>query len=250
MLTLRTENLSVRFGRFHAVQDVSLTCTGPGVHSIIGPNGAGKTTFFNALSGILPASTGRIFAGDRDITRLDPSSRLSLGIARSFQITSLFEEETVMENIRMAVQAKRGKRSQFFRRAEHNPDITDRTRYFIDLFGLEKVADTPVSQLSHGLKRIVDISLCVAGEAGIILLDEPTSGVGIDDIPRIRRLIEKLGKDHLVVLIEHNMSVVLGISETVSVLVRGTLLVTGAPQDIQSNEAVQAAYLGSSHAPA
>ncbi len=250
MLTLRTENLSVRFGRFYAVQDVSLTCTGPGVHSIIGPNGAGKTTFFNALSGVLPASTGRIFTGDRDITRLDPSLRLSLGIARSFQITSLFEEETVMENIRMAVQAKRGKRTQFFRRADHNADITDRTRHFIDLFGLEKVADTPVSQLSHGLKRIVDISLCVAGEAGIILLDEPTSGVGIDDIPRIRRLIEKFGKDHLVILIEHNMSVVLGISETISVLVRGRLLVTGAPQEIQSNEAVQAAYLGSSHAPA
>lgn len=229
---------------------MSLTCTGPGVHSIIGPNGAGKTTFFNALSGILPASSGRIFAGDRDITRLDPSSRLSLGIARSFQITSLFEEETVMENIRMAVQAKRGKRAQFFRRADRNPEIVDRSRHFITLFGLEKVADTPVSQLSHGLKRIVDIALCVAGEAGTILLDEPTSGVGIDDVPRIRRLIEKLGEDHLVVLIEHNMNVVLGISQTVSVLVRGSLLVTGAPRDIQSNEAVQAAYLGSSHAPA
>ena len=250
MQKLRTENLSVRFGRFHAVQDVSLSCVGPGVHSIIGPNGAGKTTFFNALSGILPASSGRIFAGDRDITKLDPSSRLSIGIARSFQITSLFEEETVMENLRMAVQAKRGKRTQFFRRADYNPDIVEQARHFIGVFGLEKVAETPVSQLSHGLKRIVDIALCVAGEADTILLDEPTSGVGIDDVPRIRRLIEKLGENHLVILIEHNMSVVLGISQTVSVLVRGSLLVTGAPRDIQNNKNVQAAYLGSSDAPA
>jgi len=250
MSTLRTDKLSVRFGRFQAVQNVSLPCQGPGVHSIIGPNGAGKTTLFNALSGVLTPSSGRIIVDERDVTKLDASTRLSSGIARSFQITSLFEEETVLENIRLAVQAKLGRRRQFLRRADHDSQIMERARHFVSMFGLERVADTPVGQLSHGLKRIIDIALCVAGEARTILLDEPTSGIGVDDVPRVRKIIEGLGENHLVILIEHNMSVVLGISRTISVLVRGSLLATGTPRDIQNNRDVQQAYLGSGHASA
>jgi branched-chain amino acid transport system ATP-binding protein len=245
---LRAEKLGVRFGRFQAVEDVSVAFAGPGVHSVIGPNGAGKTTFFNALSGVIRPSSGKIFNQERDITNSSPARRLSQGIARSFQLTSLFEEETVRENIRIAVQAKQGNRWAFLRGTEHDRAAARRVREVIDIFRLEKYADTPLGQLSHGLKRIVDISLCVAGDAETVLLDEPTSGVGIDDVPRIRSLIESLGHDRLVVLIEHNMSVVLGISKTVSVLVGGRLLMTGAPREVQRSKDVQAAYLGKKHA--
>ena len=241
---LRTENLGIRFGRFQAVQDVTVRFEGPGVHSVIGPNGAGKTTFFNALSGVLRPSSGRIFTGVREITRCSPAQRLSMGIARSFQITSLFEEETVRENLRIAVQGRRGNRWAFLRGANSDADIANRVNDLIGMFALQKYADTPVRALSHGLKRIIDISLCIAGDADTVLLDEPTSGVGIDDVPRIRSLIENLGRERLVILIEHNMGVVLGISKTVSVLVRGSLLITGAPEEVQRNKDVQAAYLG------
>ena len=228
-LILKTKNLSKNFGALRAVNDVTLGI-GSGVHSIIGPNGAGKTTLFNLVTGFLKPTEGKIFYQGKEITNLAPYEISKGGMARSFQITSIFPELTVYENVRLAVQSRL--------KASYNFLISFKT-----LKGV-KLADLKAKNLSYGLQRGLDIGISLATDPKVILLDEPTSGMDRKDTDQIIQLITDISRRMPVVLIEHNIDIVLSISNVVTVLHQGEILSEGTPSEIQKNDKVQEAYLG------
>jgi branched-chain amino acid transport system ATP-binding protein len=240
---LQTKDLVKNFGALNAVQNVSLT-VGPGVHSIIGPNGAGKTTVFNLLTGFLRPDSGQIFYGGKEITHL-PSYEISqLGIARSFQITSIFPDLTVYENVRLGVQSRLRASHNFLIAFNKLKGVHEKTERVLEQVGLAESADIRAKNLSYGLQRSLDIGICLATEPKLILLDEPTSGMDRGDTELIIKLISHISKEIPVVLIEHNIDIVLSISDIVTVLYQGSVLAEGTPSEIQKNEQVQEAYLG------
>ncbi|MEW6140218.1 MAG: ABC transporter ATP-binding protein [Thermodesulfobacteriota bacterium] len=240
---LEVVNLTKHFGSLTAVSNVSLRI-GEGVHSIIGPNGAGKTTFFNLLSGFLTPDEGKIFYRGSDITGLAPYEVSQLGIGRSFQITSIFPALSVYENIRVAAQSRVSARYNFLVSSNRLPGIAASAKRILQGVGLEKWADAPAKNLPYGLQRCLDIGISLATDPRILLLDEPTSGMSGEDTENILRLVKKISTEIPVVLIEHNVDVVLAISDRIAVLYQGLLLAAGSPAEIQANEDVQEAYLG------
>jgi branched-chain amino acid transport system ATP-binding protein len=242
---LRARGIVKRFGKFTAVNNINLSVSRHTIHSVIGPNGAGKTTLFHTLTGTLPATAGTIEFNGVNVTAMADHQRVRHGIARSFQVTSLFASLSVRENLRLAVQgvhrmtpadswlAPLGAR-------EHRTIVDD----ILQRMGLEQVARTTAGTLSHGQQRRLEVGMALAARPQAIFLDEPTSGMGIDDIETMKSLIHGLRQDHTVVLIEHNMGIVMDISDTITVMQQGQVLVEGPPQAIRNDERVRAAYLG------
>jgi branched-chain amino acid transport system ATP-binding protein len=243
---LATKKLGVNYGGFNALSDVELTVAPNTIHSVVGPNGAGKTTLFQALTGRIKPSSGQIMFNGDDITSLTGDRRVRLGLARSFQVTSLFHSLSARENLRLAAQGRFPWRAlKIWQGAESNEQalaIADDTLAKVDL---ADVAARPAEELSHGEQRRLEVGMAIASCPRLILLDEPTSGMGIDDIGAMKKLIADLGRDHTVLLIEHNMEIVMNLSDRVTVMQSGRILVEGTPSEIRDNEDVRRAYLGS-----
>jgi branched-chain amino acid transport system ATP-binding protein len=240
---LHTDNLCVDFGALRAVDKVNLKI-GEGVHSIIGPNGAGKTTLFNLLTGFLKPTRGKVFYSDKEITNLPPYEISQLGMARSFQITSIFPDLSVYENLRVAVQSRLKASYNFLRSFKKLKGVNEKTREILDQVGLKDVADLNAKNLSYGLQRGLDIGISLATDPKLILLDEPTSGMDRKDSMQVIQLISDISKRIPIVLIEHNIDAVLSISDMITVLYQGAILAEGTPSEIQKSDKVQEAYLG------
>jgi branched-chain amino acid transport system ATP-binding protein len=245
---LEVRNVSKRFGSLAAVRDVSLSVEKGELRAIIGPNGAGKTTFFNLISGFFPPSTGTIVFDGRDITAVSAHRRVAAGIARTFQITEIFPELTVFENLRISAEVTAGFRLRTWMSRAETMQVRARVEQTLDVAGLSAKGDRLVGELSHGDQRVAELAMALALEPRLLLLDEPTVGMGERETDEITQLIRRLheGRDMTIVLIEHDMRVVFGLADRITVLDRGSLLAEGTPHEIASNEAVQAAYLGES----
>jgi branched-chain amino acid transport system ATP-binding protein len=246
MSILEIRNVTKRFGSLVAVRDVSLTVAEGELRAIIGPNGAGKTTFFNLISGFFPPTVGAIFFGGRDITRLPVHQRVALGMARTFQITEIFPELTVFENVRIGVEVTAGYGMRPYIGQAGTAKVRGQVEDTLKLVGLEAKADRLVSELAHGDQRVVEIAMALSLEPRLLLLDEPTAGMGDQETHQITQLVRRLHRDKncTIVLIEHDMRVVFHLADRITVLDQGMLLAEGDPRQIAANDAVQAAYLG------
>jgi branched-chain amino acid transport system ATP-binding protein len=243
---LKVENVSKRFGSLVAVSNVSMTVQPGELRAVIGPNGAGKTTFFNTISGFLMPSSGRIEFDGENITALPPATRVWRGIARTFQITEVFPELTIRENLRIAVESAAGFRLRLWQSPQESQQVGARVAELLQMSGLAPKADRLVGELAHGDQRANEIMMALALRPRLLLLDEPTAGMGDQETYEIAQLIRKLHRDQklTIVLIEHDMRVVFHLADRIMVLAEGKLLAEGTPQEIAINEAVQAAYLG------
>ena len=246
MSLLEVRNASKSFGSLAAVRDVSLAVEAKELRAIIGPNGAGKTTLFNLISGFYPPSAGSIWFDGRDITRVPAHERAKAGMARTFQITEIFPELSVAENVRIGTEVAGGYRLHPWIGRSALADIRCRVEETLDLTGLSTKADRLVGELAHGDQRAAEIAMALALRPHLLLLDEPTAGMGDQETYEITQLIRRLHteRDYTIILIEHDMRVVFHLADRITVLDQGRLLAEGTPQEIAGNEAVQAAYLG------
>ena len=244
---LRTTGLVKRFGGITATDNVDFEL-GDELTSIIGPNGAGKTTFFNLLTGALQPTEGTIeFKQDgdwTDITEMDPQDTAQLGIHRSFQITNIFPTSSVLENVRIAAQAHGDNSLKFWRNVNAFEEHYEEAYQVLDRVGLEEKAQIPAENLSHGEKRRLEVGIALAGDPDVLLLDEPNAGVSAGDIDQVRNLIEDVATDHGVLLVEHNMDIVMDVSERVVVLNQGAVIADDTPENVQGDPKVEEAYLG------
>lgn len=242
---IRTRDLTITFGGHRAVDHVSLDIMPSTFTSIIGPNGAGKTTFFNLLSGQLVPTSGRIMFKGQDVTSLSAHLRTRFGMGRSFQITNIFPTLTVLENVRLAVQARAGIHYQALRHHRRYSRFTDQAMALLESVYLGGKANQPSRSLAHGEKRKLELAIILALEPEVLLLDEPTAGMAVEEVPAILELLARLKAERrTILLVEHKIDMVMSLSDTLIVLVNGSLLAQGKPQDIMENEEVQAAYLG------
>ncbi|HEY6821752.1 MAG TPA: ABC transporter ATP-binding protein [Burkholderiales bacterium] len=243
---LEVRSVTKAFGSLVAVNDVSLLVPPGELHAVIGPNGAGKTTFFNMISGFFPPSSGRIVFEGRDVTKLAPHRRVRLGMARTFQITEIFPELSVHENVRIATEVAAGYRLRFWLGRAAEADLARHVDDVLALCGLASKADRLVGELAHGDQRAAEIAMALALKPRLLLLDEPTAGMGDQETYEITSLIRRLHRNsrYTIVLIEHDMRVVFHLADRMTVLDQGKLLAQGTPAEIAANEAVQAAYLG------
>jgi branched-chain amino acid transport system ATP-binding protein len=213
-------------------------------HAVIGPNGAGKTTLFNIISGKFKASSGAILFKGRDISGKPAHVINRYGLSRSFQITNVFQELSVFENIRSGVRSRHGLRYHFFRRPDHDREINDRTQAIVEEVGLKDVVHVPVSVLSYGQQRALEIGITLSTEPELILLDEPTAGMTREETGQAIRMIDRVTAGRTLIIIEHDMDVVFSLADTISVLHYGTILVSGKPDEIRNDQRVKDAYLG------
>ena len=246
MSLLQVQNVSRHFGSLIAVNGVTLTVEPGELRAVIGPNGAGKTTFFNLISGFFPPSQGKILFAGQDITALPPHKRVIMGMARTFQITEIFPELNVRENLRIPVEIASGLRLRPWLGKNADAKIRERVAELMELGGLTEKAGRLVGELSHGDQRATEIMMSLALKPRLLLLDEPTAGMGDQETYDISRLIRRLHKDQglTIVLIEHDMRVVFNLADRIMVLAEGAVLAEGTPDDIANSEVVQAAYLG------
>jgi branched-chain amino acid transport system ATP-binding protein len=244
MAILETANVEKHFGGVRANQDISIKVEKGSITSIIGPNGAGKTTLFNLLTGLYKPDRGRITFDGRDITGWPIHKIVALGVARSFQILNIFTEISPFENVRLAVQSRKGMGFHFLRSTRKFPEINRETEAMIESIGLTKVQNIPTKNLSYGDKRVLEIGIALASSPRLLLMDEPTSGLPSSETERIKGFIKKISENLTVVVIEHDMGIVLSISDIVIVLHQGRVIAQGTPQVIQANQEVQEAYLG------
>jgi len=243
---LQARGVTKRYGAFTAVDSVDLNVMPGTIHSVIGPNGAGKTSLFHTLTGTVPITAGSIRFEDREVGHLPGHQRVQCGLARSFQVTSLFQSLSVRENLRVAAQGRAPRAALFGWRAPREGDAaTAMAESLLGRFRLESVALRAAALLSHGQQRRLEVAMALAARPKIVFLDEPTSGMGVDDIQEMKQLIFSLKQDGFaVVLIEHNMDIVMGISDTITVMQLGRVLVEGTPNAIRSDDRVRKAYLG------
>jgi branched-chain amino acid transport system ATP-binding protein len=247
-IILETEDLTKEFAGFIAVNGVSLCFKRRTIHALIGPNGAGKTTCFNLLTKFLSPTRGRILYNGRDITALAPAAVARLGLVRSFQISAVFPHMTVLENVRIALQRKRGGSFDFWRSAIALNEFNERAMALIADVGLTSFADWTAVELPYGRKRALEIATTLALDPEMLLLDEPTAGMGHEDIERISQLIKRAAADRTVLMVEHNLSVVADLCDTITVLTRGRVLAEGDYATVSDNPEVREAYLGVGHA--
>ena len=242
MLELR--GVSKRFGGVVATDDVTLEIVRGQVHALIGPNGAGKTTLIGQISGALPTDSGRILFNGAEVTNLAAHARVAAGLARSYQITSIFRRFTVLENLALAVQARSGSSFHFWRpvRAEHA--LFDQARTIAGDIGLAARVDAVAATLAHGEQRALEVGLALATRPQLVLLDEPMAGMGPQDSRAIIELIERIRASVTVLLVEHDMDAVFRLANRISVLVSGRVIATGAPATIRADPEVRRAYLG------
>ena len=242
MLELR--GVSKRFGGLVATDDVTLEVAKGEVHALIGPNGAGKTTLIAQISGVLPIDTGRIVFNGHDVTQLTTHARVAAGLARSYQITSIFRRFTVLENLALAVQARSGSSFSFWRPVSAERALFDEARSIAADIGLAEKAETVAGTLAHGEQRALEIGLALATQPQLVLLDEPMAGMGPEESQRMIALIKRIRAQVTVLLVEHDMDAVFRLADRISVMVNGRLIATGAPEDIRRNQEVRRAYLG------
>jgi branched-chain amino acid transport system ATP-binding protein len=245
---LETEGLTKEFAGFVAVNQVSLRVRRHSIHALIGPNGAGKTTCFNLLTHFLPPTSGRVRYNGRDITGTDPASIARLGMVRSFQISAVFPHLTVRENVRVALQRKLGNSFHFWRSAKCLDRLDARAEELLHSVGVGAYADALAVELPYGRKRALEIATTLALEPEMMLLDEPMAGLGQEDIVRISQLIKAAAKNRTVLMVEHNMSVVAQLSDTITVLARGQILAEGPYETVSRHPQVIEAYVGTGHA--
>lgn len=241
---LKVENLAKRFGGIVATDDLMFDVGEGELHAVIGPNGAGKTTLIAQLSGQLIADSGRIRFAGHDITRLPPHKRSRLGLARSFQITSLFLDLSVLDNVALAVQAHAGHSFFFWRNVRLETGLRQAAREALARVGLSERADWPASALSHGEHRLLELAMALAGQPRMLLLDEPMAGLGPEESARMVAMLRELKKQYTILLVEHDMEAVFALASRITVLVYGRVIASGAPDDIRSNDEVREAYLG------
>jgi len=244
---LEAERLTKEFAGFVAVRSVDLRVRRGSIHALIGPNGAGKTTFFNLLTKFLPPTRGTIRFDGRDITHARPAEIARLGIARSFQISAVFPHLTALENVRIALQRERGASFDFWRSEQVLDRFNDRALELLDAVGLAGFATVPAAELPYGRKRALEIATTVALEPKLLLLDEPTAGLGHEDVDRIVALVRGVAVGRSVLMVEHNLSVVADLSDTITVLARGEVMAEGDYARVANDPIVIEAYLGSGH---
>ncbi len=246
MSLLQVENVSKNFGSLVAVNNVSMTVESGELRAVIGPNGAGKTTFFNLISGFLRQSSGRVIFDGEDVSGLLPARRVWRGIARTFQVTEVFPELSVRENLRIPVEVASGFRLRPWLSRDADKAVRDRVGDLLDMAGLAGKSDRLVGELAHGDQRATEIMMALALKPRLLLLDEPTAGMGDQETYEITQLIRRLhkGGQLTIVLIEHDMRVVFHLADRITVLDQGKLLAEGVPKEIAANPAVQSAYLG------
>jgi branched-chain amino acid transport system ATP-binding protein len=247
-IILETEDLTKEFAGFVAVNGVSLRVARGTIHALIGPNGAGKTTCFNLLTKFLSPSRGRILYQGHDITAMQPADVARLGLVRSFQISAVFPHMSVLENVRIALQRKRGTSFDFWRSTAALNIYNERAYELIADVGLSSFADWPAVELPYGRKRALEIATTLALDPEMLLLDEPTAGMAHEDIDRIAALIKKVAADRTVLMVEHNLSVVENLCQHITVLTRGRVLAEGDYATVSKNPEVREAYMGTGHA--
>ena len=245
---LRVEKLVRRFGGIVATDHVSLDVQQGELHAIIGPNGAGKTTLISQLTGQLLPHGGSIQLAGRDITRVPAYRRSALGLARSFQITSLLLDFTAADNVALAAQAHDGHSFHFWGNARKIAHLRNAAQAALDRVGLGPRADVLVARLSHGEQRELELAVALATRPQLLLLDEPMAGLGITESARMVKLLQELRREVSIVLVEHDMDAVFALADRISVLVYGRVIASGAPAEIRQNEEVKRAYLGDQHA--
>jgi branched-chain amino acid transport system ATP-binding protein len=241
---LETEGLTKEFMGFVAVGDVSLKVRRGSIHGVIGPNGAGKTTCFNLLTKFLVPTAGQILFNNRDITSAAPAQIARQGIIRSFQISAVFPHLTVMENVRIGLQRALGNSFHFWTSERTLSRLNDRAMALLAEVDLTEFADTVTVDLPYGRKRALEIATTLGMEPELMLLDEPTQGMGHEDVHRVTALIKKVSAGRTILMVEHNMSVVSGICDRISVLQRGAMLAEGNYREVSSNPQVMEAYMG------
>ena len=245
---LQTHRLTKDFRGFVAVKGVDLAIRRHSIHALIGPNGAGKTTCFNLLTKFLQASSGTIIYKGIDITHYKPDQVTRLGLVRSFQISAVFPHLSVLENVRIALQRARGNSFDFWRSDKVLAQFTPRALELLDAVGLAELAETPAVELSYGRKRALEIATTLALDPETMLLDEPTSGMGHEDVGRIAALIKRIAANRTIIMVEHNLSVVADLCDTITVLARGEILAEGDYATVSTNPEVVQAYMGAAHA--
>ncbi len=241
---LETKGLNKRFGGLLASNNISLAVRPGETHALIGPNGAGKTTLINLLQGEMKPDSGVLMFDGRDITGLPRYARARIGIARTFQITSVFPQMTALSNVAIAAQMQQGHSFRFFRDAATDAGLIEPSYAALEAVGLSQRAEDIVSQLSHGERRQLELAMAIAMKPKLLLLDEPMAGMGRQDSARMTELLRRLKQHHTIVLIEHDMDAVFALADRLSVLVSGQIIATGEPDAIRSDKSVQAAYLG------
>jgi branched-chain amino acid transport system ATP-binding protein len=241
---LEAKGLTKRFGDFVAVKNVDIRVREGSIHALIGPNGAGKTTVFSLLSGFATPTEGVIEFRGKDITRAGPAKIAQLGVIRSFQITATFNHLTVHENIRVAMQRRAGLSSQFWRSDSILDKLNHRVDNLLEEVNLAQFRDTKAVDLSYGRKRILEIATTLAAEPSVLLLDEPMAGVAHEDIHLVTSLIRRISAWRTILMVEHNLSVVRDLCDTISVLQRGEVLAEGNYEDVSTNPQVREAYIG------
>jgi branched-chain amino acid transport system ATP-binding protein len=243
-LALRTRGLCKDFRGFRAVDSVDLDVREGSIHALVGPNGAGKTTLFNLLTGFLSVSAGSITLFDRDITGLQPEQVAHLGVARSFQITSLFENLSPREHVELALQGMTREGLRFWRSDKSLRKFRGRADELLDEVGLAALADKPAGALAYGQKRALEMALVSALDPKVLLLDEPTAGMGVEDVDRTIALVRRISQGRTVVFVDHNMHVVGSLADRVTVLQSGAVLAEGTYEEVRTDERVVTAYLG------
>ena len=245
-IIIETVNLSKQFGALVAVDNVSIKVRRNSLHAIIGPNGAGKTTFFNLLSGNSEPTSGRVIFKGNDLTRQPIHRMIHHGIGRSFQITNIFPNLTVFENIRLASQSLGGDNFKFWLEASHFKQYEERTWQVVEKVGLKERAQNLARTLPHGDQRKLELGMILAPDPEVLLLDEPTAGMASEQVPELIALIQDIQKvgNKTVMLVEHNMNVVMSVSDIITVMHQGKVLAEGKPAEIAANKEVQVAYLG------
>lgn len=242
MLDLR--NLNKSFGALHVTQDVTITVGPTECHALIGPNGAGKTTLIHQISGVLQPDSGSVTLDSVNLLPLSMSQRTHAGLSRTFQITSVLPSFQVIENVAIAVQAKSGSSMRFFRRAAAEAALNERAMDILTQVGLADRADTPAADMSHGELRLLELAIALAGEPKFLLLDEPMAGLGHRESAQLIAFLSALKGRIPMLLVEHDMDAIFQLADRVSVLVDGTVIVTGTPQEIREDPTARTAYLG------
>ncbi len=241
---LETRNLIKEFKGFTAVDDVNLKVRRGTIHALIGPNGAGKTTVFNLLTKFLTPTRGQLLFNGRDITKLDSAAIARLGVVRSFQISAVFPHLSVLENVRIALQRKRNDSFFFWRSEKKLDEMNDQARQLLDSVGLRDFSQARAVDLPYGRKRSLEIATTLALDPELLLLDEPTQGMGHEDVSVVAELIKEVGKDRTILMVEHNLNVVADLSDTITVLQRGAILTEGDYQTVSADPRVREAYMG------
>jgi branched-chain amino acid transport system ATP-binding protein len=243
-IILETRNLTKEFKGFTAVNDVNLKVERGHIHALIGPNGAGKTTCFNLLTKFLVPTSGRILFNDKDITAAKPAQIARMGVIRSFQISAVFPNLTVLQNVRIGLQRQLGTSFHFWQSERSLSKLDERAMELLTEVDLVEFADTITADMPYGRKRALEIATTLAMDPELMLLDEPTQGMGHEDVHRVTALIKKVSSGRTILMVEHNMNVVSGICDKISVLQRGEMLAEGTYAEISKNPQVREAYMG------